>query len=160
MQRIGGLDRLLIAQLLGAYGLELRLVAEGEPIPASYWGDSEAGLRGSTLFARFDTPLHSVLHEAAHYICMTPERRAGLDTDAGGDVLEECAVCYVQILLAEILPQAGRERAIADMDAWGYSFREGSTSAWLAGDAADARAWLIARGVLTREGELSGELRV
>lgn len=160
MQRIGGLDRLLIAQLLGAYGLELRLVAEEESIPASYWGDSEAGLRGSTLFARFDTPLHSVLHEAAHYICMTPERRAGLDTDAGGDVLEECAVCYVQILLAEILPQAGRERAIADMDAWGYSFREGSTSAWLAGDAADARAWLIARGVLTREGELSGELRV
>lgn len=160
MQRIGGLDRLLIAQLLGAYGLELRLVAEGESIPASYWGDSEAGLRGSTLFARFDTPLHSVLHEAAHYICMTPERRAGLDTDAGGDVLEESAVCYVQILLAEILPQAGRERAIADMDAWGYSFREGSTSAWLAGDAADARAWLIARGVLTREGELSGELRV
>lgn len=160
MQRIGGLDRLLIAQLLGAYGLELRLVAEGESIPASYWGDSEAGLRGSTLFARFDTPLHSVLHEAAHYICMTPERRAGLDTDAGGDVLEECAVCYVQILLAEILPQAGRERAIADMDAWGYSFREGSTSAWLAGDAADARAWLIARGVLTRGGELSGELRV
>ena len=160
MQRIGGLDRLLIAQLLGAYGLELRLVAEEESIPASYWGDSEAGLRGSTLFARFDTPLHSVLHEAAHYICMTPERRAGLDTDAGGDVLEECAVCYVQILLAEILPQAGRERAIADMDAWGYSFREGGTSAWLAGDAADARAWLIARGVLTREGELSGELRV
>jgi len=160
MQKIGGLDRLLIAQLLGAYGLELRLVADGESIPGSYWGDSEAGLRGSLLYARFDTPLHSVLHEAAHFICMTPERRAGLDTDAGGDVLEECGVCYVQILLAEILPQAGRERAIADMDAWGYSFREGNTSAWLAGDAADARAWLIEHGVLTDEGELSGELRV
>jgi hypothetical protein len=160
MQKIGGLDRLLIAQLLGAYGLELRLVADGESIPGSYWGDSEAGLRGSLLYARFDTPLHSVLHEAAHFICMTPERRAGLDTDAGGDVLEECGVCYVQILLAEILPQAGRERAIADMDAWGYSFREGNTSAWLAGDAADARAWLMEHGVLTDEGELSGELRV
>lgn len=160
MQKIGGLDRLLIAQLLGAYGLELRLVADGEAIPGSYWGDSEAGLRGSVLYARFDTPLHSVLHEAAHFICMTPERRAGLDTDAGGDVLEECGVCYVQILLAEILPQAGRERAIADMDAWGYSFREGNTSAWLAGDATDARAWLMEHGVLTEEGELSGELRV
>jgi hypothetical protein len=66
----------------------------------------------------------------------------------------------VQILLAEVLPQAGRARAVADMDAWGYSFREGSTSAWLAGDAVDARAWLIAKGVLTDEGELSGELRV
>jgi len=160
MQLICGLDRLLIAQLLGAYDLELRLIAEGESIPGSFWGDSEAGLRGSMLYARFDTPLHSVLHEAAHFICMTPERRAGLDTDAGGDVLEECAVCYVQILLAEVLPQAGPKRAIADMDAWGYSFREGSTSAWLAGDAADARAWLIDKGVLTDEGELSGELRV
>ncbi|MCX7035707.1 MAG: hypothetical protein NT064_03850 [Proteobacteria bacterium] len=160
MQLIGGLDRLLIAQLLGAYDLELRLIAEGESIPGSFWGDSEAGLRGSVLYARLDTPLHSVLHEAAHFICMTPERRSGLDTDAGGDALEECGVCYVQILLAEVLPQAGRARAVADMDAWGYSFREGSTSAWLAGDAADARAWLIAKGVLTDEGELSGELRV
>ncbi len=28
------------------------------------------------------------------------------------------------------------------MDAWGYSFRLGSTRAWFEGDAQDARAWL------------------
>ena len=82
---LAALDRLVVAQLLGRYGLELRLVAVDEVIPGSYWGDSEAGLKGSVVFARLDTPLHSVLHESAHYICMSPERRAGLDRDAGGD---------------------------------------------------------------------------
>ena len=68
-----------------------------EVIPGSYWGEREAGLIGAKIFARLDTPLHSVLHESAHFICMTPERRAGLDTDAGGDDAEENAVCYLQI---------------------------------------------------------------
>jgi hypothetical protein len=85
MLRLTGLDRVALGVLLARYGLELRLVGAGEDIPASYWGDSEAGLKGSTLYARPDTPLHSVLHEAAHFICMPPERRAGLDRDAGGD---------------------------------------------------------------------------
>ena len=31
--------------------------------PGSYWGDSEAGLRGNALYVRADTPLHSLLHE-------------------------------------------------------------------------------------------------
>ena len=44
--------------------------------------------------------MHSVLHESSHYICMSPERRAALDRDAGGDDLEEAAVCYLQVLLA------------------------------------------------------------
>jgi hypothetical protein len=34
------------------------------------------------------------------------------------------------------------------MDAWGYSFRLGSTHAWFEHDAADARAWLAARALL------------
>ena len=61
-------------------------------------------MRGNTLYVRADTPVHSLLHELSHYVCMTPERRAGLDRDAGGDDAEECAVCYLQILLADELP--------------------------------------------------------
>jgi hypothetical protein len=86
--------------LLGRYGLGLRLVPAGAPIPGSWWGDREAGLRGAELHARGDTPVHSVLHEACHYVCMAPGRRAALDTDAGGDYAEENGVCYLQVLLA------------------------------------------------------------
>ncbi len=69
-------DRVAVALLLSRYGMELTLVAPGEAIPGSYWGHSEAGLKGARLHARLDTPLHSVLHEASHYICMSAERRA------------------------------------------------------------------------------------
>ena len=65
-----------VALLLNRYGLDLVLTAPQEVIPGSYWGESEAGLQGNRLYARLDTPLHSILHEASHYICMTPERRA------------------------------------------------------------------------------------
>src|SRR5439155_10408324 len=125
--------------LLGRYGMQLTLVVPGDAIPGSYWGHGEAGLRGERLYARLDTPAHSVLHEASHYICMTPERRAGLDRDAGGTDLEESAVCYLQVLLADQVPGLGRARLFSDMDAWGYSFRLGSTRAWFEGDASDAR---------------------
>ena len=144
---LGGVDRVAVAVLLDRYGLRLALVAPNEVIPGSYWGESEAGLRGDSLYARLDTPVHSVLHEACHYICMTPERRAGLDRDAGGDDPEEAAVCYLEVLLADELREMGRERAFADMDAWGYSFRLGSARAWFEGDAEDARAWLRQHGV-------------
>jgi len=58
-------------------------------------GEREAGLIGAKIFARLDTPLHSVLHESAHFICMTPERRAGLDTDAAETTRKRprCAIC-------------------------------------------------------------------
>jgi len=136
------LSRLVVARLLDRYGLELRLIAAQEPIPGSYWGEREAGLKGERLYARLDTPLHSVLHEAAHYVCMTPKRRAGLDADAGGDDVEENAVCYLQILLADHIHGFGRARILQDMDEWGYSFRLGSTQAWFEDDAHDARDWL------------------
>jgi hypothetical protein len=148
MLRMAGLNRLAVATLLDRYQLELRLHAIGAEIPGSYWGESEAGLIGKALHARSDTPLHSVLHEAAHFICMTPERRTGLHTDAGGNDAEECAVCYLQLLLARELPQFGFTRACEDMDEWGYSFRLGSTRAWFEQDAEDAKAWLIERGLL------------
>jgi hypothetical protein len=35
-----------------------------------------------------------------------------------------------------------------DMDAWGYSFRLGSTQAWFEQDAENARLWLEARDLL------------
>jgi len=152
-------DRVAVALLLTRFGLELTLMAFGEEIPGSYWGDSEAGLKGERLYARLDTPVHSLLHEAGHYICMSPERRAGLDTDAGGDDLEEAAVCYLQVLLAAELPAVGRARMLADMDSWGYSFRLGSTRAWFESDAADARAWLERHGVIDAGGRVTGGLR-
>jgi hypothetical protein len=152
-------DRVPVALLLARFGLELTLVAHRGEIPGSYWGDSEAGLKGERLYARLDTPLHSILHEAGHYVCMSPERRAGLDTNAGGDDLEEAAVCYLQVLLAAELSAVGRARMLADMDSWGYSFRLGSTRAWFEGDAVDARAWLERHGVIDANGSLTGSLR-
>ena len=141
--------------LLDRYGLALHLVAPQEVIPGSYWGEREAGLIGTQIFARLDTPLHSVLHESAHFICMTPERRAGLDTDAGGDDAEENAVCYLQLILSESLPNVGRESMCHDMDDWGYSFRLGSAAAWFAADAEDARSWLIRHGLLDLQGRIT-----
>jgi hypothetical protein len=152
---VNAIDRLSLEMLLDRYGLALHLVAPEEIIPGSYWGEREAGLIGAKIFARLDTPLHSVLHESAHFICMTPERRAGLDTDAGGDDAEESAVCYLQLILSDLLPNVGRERMCGDMDAWGYSFRLGSTAAWFTGDAEDARGWLIRHGLLDLQGRIT-----
>lgn len=137
-----------IADLLEDFGLELHRVTPEQPIPGSFWGDAEAGLIGNRLYARTDTPLHSVLHEACHYICMDEERRAELHTNAGGDYEEENAVCYLQILLADRIPGFGRDRAMADMDRWGYSFRLGSARDWFERDAEDARQWLEKRRLL------------
>jgi hypothetical protein len=152
---VNAIDRLNLELLLNRYGLKLHLVAPGEIIPGSYWGEREAGLIGAKIFARLDTPLHSVLHESAHFICMSPERRAGLDTDAGGDDAEESAVCYLQVVLAESLPNVGRERMCRDMDDWGYTFRLGLAAAWFATDAEDARDWLMRHGVLDLKGEIT-----
>lgn len=159
VQKLNGIDRVGVALLLARYRLKLTLIASSQAIPGSYWGDSEAGLRGEELYARLDTPVHSVLHEACHYICMSPERRTGLDRDAGGDDLEESAVCYLQVLLADTLPGVGRARAFADMDGWGYSFRLGSTRAWFERDAGDAKEWLERRGLIDTTGRLTGALR-
>jgi hypothetical protein len=157
--KMGSVDRIAVALLLQRYGIEFVLIAPEELIPGSYWGDSEAGLKADWLYARLDTPVHSVLHEASHYICMTPERRAGLDRDAGGNDIEESAVCYLQVLLAADLPGVGLDRICADMDAWGYSFRLGSTRAWFDLDSDDARAWLRDHGVIDASGALTGNLR-
>ncbi|QSX77114.1 hypothetical protein [Agrilutibacter solisilvae] len=136
-----------VKALLGRYGLDFAPVADGQPIPGSYWGECEAGLIGSTVHARADTPVHSLLHEAAHLIVLPPERRAQVHTDATDSVEEEDAVCVLQALLGDALPGVGRERILADMDEWGYTFRLGSALAYFERDAEAAWDWLGARGL-------------
>lgn len=141
-----------LVQLLGRFGLSLRLLGHDESITGSFWGEPEAGIVKRCVYVRLDTPVHSLLHEACHAICMDETRRASLDRDAGGDDIEEAAVCYLQILLADYLPGVGRDRLMQDMDSWGYTFRLGSSRAWFESDAADARAWLLGEKLLTPDG--------
>jgi hypothetical protein len=145
--------------LLSEYGLALAWAEDGAAIPGSYWGDSEAGLVGDTLWVRRDTPVHSALHEACHWLCVDGERRAKLHTDANGGDIEENAVCYLQALLAERLPGYSQAQLFADMDAWGYHFRLGSTQAWFERDAEDALAFLQQHGLVDAHGRLSGQRR-
>lgn len=156
---IADIDPGAFSHLLSGYGLQVDMLPAGAAIPGSYWGEPEAGLVGDRLLVRPDTPVHSALHEACHYICMDETRRAGLHTDAGGTDLEENGVCYLQILLADALPGMGRARMWADMDAWGYSFRLGSARAWFEADAEDALAWLQAQGLVDTRGQVTGQRR-
>lgn len=151
-------DVALVRELLGRFGIVTCLLGEGA-IPGSYWGDSEAGLIGNRLFIRRDTPVHSVLHEACHFVCMDPCRRAQLDKDAGGDFEEENAVCYLQSLLADALPGFGRQRMWTDMDTWGYTFRLGSAQAWFERDADECRTWLLERGIIDASQQLTWRKR-
>ena len=149
---VGDADLGALADLLAKY--ELRLVVEQDDasITGSYWGEPEAGVVGKTVYVRRDTPIHSLLHESCHVVCMTGTRRDSLVRDAGGDDLEESGVCYLQVVLADCLPCCGRTRLMRDMDAWGYSFRLGSTADWFRNDAEDAKEFLINHGLLTPEG--------
>lgn len=127
-----------VESLLLPAGLNIEHVAQGQAIPGSHWGDDEAGLITHTLYARADTPVHSVLHEAGHWLLMSEQRREALHTDAKGTAVEEMAVCYLQVLMGDLIPGMGWKRMCQDMDRWGYSFRLGSTLAWLRDDADDA----------------------
>ena len=156
---VADLERGDLDALAAAYGMRVIDVEDGAPIPGSYWGESEAGLVNDFLYVRADTPAHSALHELCHYVCMDDARRARLATDAGGSDDEECGVCYLEVLLADELRGFGRARCLADMDAWGYSFREGSAGAWWAGDARFAREWLLERGLIDAGGRPTFKLR-
>lgn len=148
MLTLADIDARAIETLLARHGLALDRIADGASIPGSYWGEPEAGVIGTTVHARSDTPVHSLLHEACHLIVAPAERRATIHTDASDSQAEEDATCYLQILLADELPGVGSARLMDDMDAWGYTFRLGSTRAWFERDAEDARAWLTERGLL------------
>ncbi len=67
-----------VGRLLRRMGLDFERISGDEEIPGSYWGDEEAGLVGKRLYARSDTPLHSILHEACHYACMDESRSQSL----------------------------------------------------------------------------------
>ena len=157
--RLIDVDTTSVSALLSRYGLALTIVPADSEIPGSFWGDEEAGLIANELLVRADTPLHSVLHETCHYICMDQHRREGLDTDAGGDYDEENAVCYLQILLADHIEQFGHLRMFKDMDRWGYTFRLGSAQAWFERDAEDAHAWLLQRKLIDRQSQPRRVLR-
>jgi hypothetical protein len=137
-----------LATLLGRHGMVIESVPMELPIPGSYWGDSEAGLIGHRLHLRADTPVHSALHEACHWLLADADRRAQMHTNAGGCDTEENAVCYLQCLLADQLPGYSQTRCFADMDAWGYHFILGRAAAWFKDDSEDAQRFLRARGWL------------
>jgi hypothetical protein len=156
---VANVARAELNSLMQRYGLEFVEQAGDAKISGSFWGDPEAGIIGRRVYVRADTPVHSLLHEACHVICMTDERRKGLDRDAGGDDLEESAVCYLQIVLAEQIGGDGRDRLMSDMDAWGYSFRLGNTRDWFQTDAEDAAEFLRIHGLLDAAGESTFRLR-
>ena len=153
--RLSDTHEVEVEALLARFQLGLRRVAAQATIPGSYWGDSEAGLIADHLYTRSDTPLHSIVHETAHFVCMTPERRRRLFKDAGGDDTEENAVCYLQVLMATELSCISRPRLFQDMDTWGYSFRLGSTERWFHEDAAEARSWLKRQRLINDEQTLT-----
>ena len=148
-----------VERLAARFGVDVVAVPDGADIAGSYWGEPEAGIVGRRIYLRGDTPLHSFLHELSHIVCMPDARRRSLDTDAGGDDIEEAAVCYLQVLLANELRDVGSARIKSDMDAWGYSFRLGSTATWFAEDAEDARAYLYRHELIDASGRPTWRLR-
>ena len=157
--RLADVETAAVTGLLSRYGLSLKIITTDDAIPGSFWGDEEAGLIGNELLARADTPLHSILHETCHYVCMDKARREGLHTDAGGDYDEENAVCYLQILLADHIEQFDRTRMQLDMDQWGYTFRLGSAQAWFEKDAEETRTYLLNLGLIDQHDDPTFKLR-
>lgn len=148
-----------LTALLHRYQLRLVQVAANADIPHSFWGAPEAGRLRSTLYARADTPIHSILHEACHYICMPSRQRGQPHIDAKGSTAEENASCYLQIILADYIPNLNRHILMYDMDCWGYSFRLGSAARWFFADSEQTHRWLIDRNILTHDGTPSWKLR-
>jgi hypothetical protein len=157
--RVGELACRDVTALARRFAVALEWLDAAADIENSFWGAPEAGISRFGVRLRGDTPVHSLLHELCHIVCMTPERRARLDRDARGSVAEECAVCYLQVLLANYLPGFDSTRCLTDMDTWGYSFREGSAAAWFAGDGREARQWLLAHGLIDADARPTFRLR-
>jgi len=159
MLTVADLPAQALQNLLNPYSLEVKTVPNSDSIPGSFWGDSEAGLIKNELYVRPETPVHSALHEACHYICLDSERRNNLDTDAGGDYDEENAVCYLQILLGAKLSGCSADILMNNMDSWGYTFRLGSALAWFNEDAEDAQQWLRHEQLIDQNDLPTGRLR-
>ena len=157
--RFYDIDPSQLVNLLARFQLKVHITATNKDIPGSFWGNEEAGLIGNQIFLRQDTPVHSALHEACHFICMDAIRRKQLNTNAGNFQQEENAVCYLQILLADDLPSLGRQRMMTDMDAWGYSFRLGNTQNWFEQDSEESRTWLQKHKLINQLNQSTYQLR-
>ncbi|MDB2544126.1 hypothetical protein N9X63_03545 [Woeseiaceae bacterium] len=59
---IGDFENKELNNLINKYHFKLKILADHETIPASFWGDPEAGLIGKTIFVKKITPLHSFFH--------------------------------------------------------------------------------------------------
>jgi hypothetical protein len=152
-------SRFDVTRVLDRYGLSLELTTIEQPIAGSPRREREARLKGDRVRARPDTPLHSILHAAARYACMTPERRAGLDIGAGGGDAEESAACYLKILLADYIRFFGRGRMLQDMDTSGSSFSSGSAKTWFENEAAEERDWLCQHALIDERAQPTWKLR-
>jgi len=156
---LGDVEQVELLKILSKFQLKFNICNPKTSIPGSFWGDEEAGLIKNSLFARLDTPVHSILHETCHYICMDQTRRKKLHTNAGGTTNEENAVCYLQILMSDQFSFINRNRMMQDMDSWGYSFRLGSARAWFESDAEDARQWLLGHKLIDQSNSITFNLR-
>jgi hypothetical protein len=148
-----------LAELLSRYQIQINQVCEGKTIPGTWFGEPEAGIIKNQLYIRSDTPVHSALHESCHYICMDAQRRKNLDTNAAGGYDEENAVCFLQILLADYLPDMNKEKMMFDMDEWGYTFRLGSAKRWFYEDAEEVEAWLLSHKLIHSDKTPTWQLR-
>ena len=148
-----------IQALFVRYGIVIQCVQQDQDIPHSFWGSPEAGRLVETLYIRADTPIHSLLHESGHYICMPGAQRKQRVVDAKGSAMEENACCYLQVLLADRLEGYDREQLMKDMDDWGYSFRLGSAKSWFTEDAEEVKKWLIEHKIINPDGEITWQLR-
>ncbi len=149
-----------INAVLKRYGLEINCLNFDREIPHSFWGAPEAGRLKNTLFVRGDTPIHSILHESSHYVCMPKDQRENDEVDAQGTAAEENATCYLQILLADYIQGYCRQQAFNDMDLWGYSFRLGSAFNWFTDDAEEVKYWLKQHDIINAQREITWNLRI
>ena len=149
-----------VAALLAGWGLELGVVADGAPIPFSYHGEPEAGLEERRVWVRADTPLHSVLHEACHALCMDGARRGALARDAGGDFRRGKRRLLPADPARRPAARRGRGAAARGHGSLGAT-RSGSARArrWFESEADDARRWLVQHGLTDDAGRPTGRAR-
>ena len=145
--------------VLSFYGIELVEVGKHLSIPYSIWETSEAGRRKNKLYVLGDTPIHSILHETGHFVCMSKKQRCSDTIDAKGSFEEENATCYLQILLSDHVDGFNRKLHLINMDEWGYAFRLGSAAKWCCQDAEDAKSWLQSRQIIDRNECVTWKLR-
>ena len=136
-----------VAALLARYGLAARARRRRRADPRQLLGRTRSRPDRPRVHARDDTPVHSLLHEAAHLIVLPPERarRAYRRHRFGRGRRRRLRAAVA----ARRRPARRRPRALmADMDAWGYTFRLGSARAYFERDAEDAGPGCSARGLV------------